>query len=51
MKLLRLVEKFVAIFDAIFSVAMIAFVAKAVSDELKGRGPDPDDYYGQKDEV
>ncbi len=47
MKLLRLVEKGVAIVGTIFSVVMIAFVAKAISDELKGRGPDPDDYYGR----
>lgn len=47
MSALKVAERVAAIVGTIFSVVMIAIVAKAAMDELRGEGPDPDDYYGQ----
>ena len=47
MSILKVVRRVVAIVGTIFSVVMIAFVAKAAMDELRDEGPDPDDYYGR----
>ncbi|MGB2787202.1 MAG: hypothetical protein WBB94_02360 [Candidatus Saccharimonadaceae bacterium] len=51
MKVLKLIEKVVAIVGAIASLVMLFCVTAAVVDQLDDQDPDPDDYYGQKDEV